>query len=77
MKCRQLRYEWFNKLSKKYEYDFVLTAHHLNDSIETFLSICLEGTGIEGLAGIPIKRDKFIRPLLFATKNSILEYAKK
>ena len=36
MKCRQLRYEWFNKLSKKYEYDFVLTAHHLNDSIETF-----------------------------------------
>ena len=77
MKCRQLRYEWFNKLSKKYEYDFVLTAHHLNDSIETFFINLFRGTGIEGLAGIPIKRDKFIRPLLFATKNSILEYAKK
>ena len=77
MKCRQLRYEWFNKLSKQYEYDFVLTAHHLNDSIETFFINIFRGTGIEGLTGIPIKRDKFIRPLLFATKNSILEYAKK
>ena len=77
MKCRQIRYKWFNELSKKYEYDFILTAHHLNDSIETFFINIFRGTGIEGLTGIPIKRDKFIRPLLFATKNSILEYAKK
>ena len=77
MKCRQLRYKWFNELSKKYGYDFILTAHHLNDSIETFFINIFRGTGIEGLTGIPIKRDKFIRPLLFATKNSILEYAKK
>jgi len=77
MKCRQLRYKWFNELSKKYGYDFILTAHHLNDSIETFFINIFRGTGIEGLTGIPIKRDKFIRPLLFATKDSILEYAKK
>ena len=77
MKCRQLRYKWFNEISKKYGYDFILTAHHLNDSIETFFINIFRGTGIEGLTGIPIKRDKFIRPLLFATKNSILEYAKK
>ena len=77
MKCRQLRYKWFNELSKKYGSDFILTAHHLNDSIETFFINIFRGTGIEGLTGIPIKRDKFIRPLLFATKNSILEYAKK
>ena len=62
---------------QKYGYDFILTAHHLNDSIETFFINLFRGTGIEGLTGIPIKRDKFIRPLLFATKNSILEYAKK
>ena len=77
MKCRQIRYKWFNELSKKYEYDFILTAHHLNDSIETFFINICRGTGIEGLTGIPLKRDKFIRPLLFASKNSILEYAKK
>ena len=77
MKCREIRYKWFNELSKKYEYDFILTAHHLNDSIETFFINIFRGTGIEGLTGIPLKRDKFIRPLLFATKNSILEYAKK
>jgi len=77
MKCRKIRYEWFSELHTKHGYDFILTAHHLNDSIETFFINLFRGTGIEGLTGIPTKRDKLIRPLLFANKNSILEYAKK
>ena len=61
---------------QKYGYDFILTAHHLNDSIETFFINIFRGTGIEGLTGIPIKRDKFIRPLLFATKIRFLNTLK-
>ncbi len=73
--ARNLRYQWFEKLVEKYNYDYILTAHHANDSIETVLLNFAKGTGIRGMKGIPIQRKKFIRPLLFATKQDIVDYA--
>jgi tRNA(Ile)-lysidine synthase len=52
------------------------TAHHANDSVETMLMNVMRGTGIEGLHGIVPKRGKIIRPLIFATKQEIMDYAK-
>jgi tRNA(Ile)-lysidine synthase len=55
--------------------NFLATAHHLNDSIETMLMNFFKGTGISGLHGILPKQGKIIRPLLFATKEEIVQFA--
>ncbi len=77
MAARDLRYEWFNSLMQEHNFTYLATAHHLDDSIETFFINLLRGTGIAGLHGIQVKNDKIVRPLLFATKEEITEYAKK
>lgn len=77
MAARELRYTWFMELAKKHKYDFVLTAHHANDNIETLLINLIRGTGINGLKGIPQKQNLIARPLLFARKEDILAYAEK
>jgi len=73
--ARQLRYNWFYELAENYEYDFVFTAHHLDDSVETFLINLTRGTGIEGLVGIPEINENIIRPLLIFSREEILMYA--
>ena len=55
----------------------LLTAHHANDNIETLLINFFRGTGISGLHGIPAKQGYILRPLLFAKREDILEYAKE
>ena len=35
--ARELRYNWFYELLDKEGFDYLLTAHHLDDSLETFL----------------------------------------
>ncbi|CAN5710603.1 tRNA lysidine(34) synthetase TilS [soil metagenome] len=74
--ARELRYQWFNKLLIEHSINYLLTAHHADDNIETVLMNVFKGTGITGMHGILAKRDKIARPLLFATKKEILEYAK-
>jgi len=75
MAARELRYEWLKRLAKEKNYTFIATAHHLDDSIETFFMNILRGTGIAGLHGVPVKHENIIRPLLFANKKMIREYA--
>jgi tRNA(Ile)-lysidine synthase len=74
--ARQLRYSWFAELLQQNDLDFLLTAHHLDDSIETFLINFTRGTGLEGLTGIPEINDKIVRPLLPFTREEIETYAK-
>jgi tRNA(Ile)-lysidine synthase len=75
--ARKLRYDWFEEIRSRHQYDYIATAHHANDSIETFFINLLRGTGIEGLKGIPVKNENIIRPLLFATQTEIKNYASK
>ncbi|WP_415793213.1 tRNA lysidine(34) synthetase TilS [Flavobacterium saliperosum] len=75
--ARQLRYDWFNEVLEKEGFDYVLTAHHLDDSIETFLINFTRGTGLEGLTGIPQQNGKIIRPLLIFSRKEIENYAKE
>jgi tRNA(Ile)-lysidine synthase len=72
--ARKLRYEWFEELADEHHYDFIATAHHREDQAETLLHRFIRGTGIQGLVGIPEKRGRIIRPLLFASKGEILNY---
>lgn len=74
--ARQLRYDWFNTLEKEHNFDYILTAHHADDSLETFIINLSRGTGLDGLTGIPEKNDKLLRPLLPFTRKEIEHYAK-
>lgn len=75
MVARDLRYEWFASLLQSENRDYVFTAHHLDDAIETFLINFTRGTGIDGLAGIPEFSGKIVRPLLAFTRGNIEAYA--
>ena len=76
MGARELRYKWFRELIDKEKHDFIVTAHHNDDQLETFIINSIRGTGIDGLVGIPDKINKIIRPLLMSSKDQIIEYSK-
>tara|TARA_B100000475_G_scaffold82008_1_gene59089 strand:- start:1403 stop:2332 length:930 start_codon:yes stop_codon:yes gene_type:complete len=76
MGARELRYEWFRELIDKEKHDFIVTAHHIDDQLETFIINSIRGTGIDGLVGIPDKINKIVRPLLMISKDQIIEYSK-
>ena len=73
--ARELRYNWFYELLETEEYDYILTAHHADDNLETFLINLSRGTGLDGLTGIPEQNDNVIRPLLAFSQQEIEEYA--
>jgi tRNA(Ile)-lysidine synthase len=73
--ARNLRYEWFNELKDLYSFDYIVTAHHLDDQIETYLINSMRGTGLNGLLGITEKTNSLLRPFLKILKNEILVYA--
>ncbi len=75
--ARILRYNWFYEQMEEMNASFVLTAHHLDDSLETFIINLSRGTGIDGLVGIPEINDKILRPLLPFSRTEIEEYAIK
>lgn len=75
--ARELRYRWFEKLLNDFQYDYLLTAHHLDDDIETFMINFSRGTGLRGLTGIPMQNQKILRPLLDFSRAEIHEYAVK
>lgn len=75
MAARFLRYKWFSEVLTNFKYDFLLTAHHLDDDLETFFINLSRGTGIRGLTGIPSTNEKIVRPLLPFSREQIEEYA--
>ena len=75
MAARNLRYEWFYDIIKTEKLDYIITAHHLDDSLETFVLNLSRASGIEGLTGIKQLNDVIVRPLLVFSKNEILNYA--
>lgn len=75
--ARKLRYDWFYEQLAEKKFDYLLTAHHLEDSLETFLINLTRGTGLEGLTGIPIQNDKIIRPLLPFSRAEIEDYIRE
>lgn len=77
MAARELRYAWFEETRKKNGYDSIAVAHNLNDNIETLLINLTRGTGIAGLTGMKNSANHIIRPLIFASRESINKYCLK
>jgi len=75
MAARKLRYNWFEKLLSTHKLDYILTAHHADDVLETFLINLTRSTGLDGLMGIPSINGNIVRPLLSVTREEIESYA--
>ena len=72
--ARKIRYAYLEKIRKESGSDYVATAHHADDQAETVLLQLIRGSGLNGLAGIRPKRNRIIRPLLFARSSQIKNY---
>jgi len=77
MAARDLRYHWFKELAEQLKFDYILTAHHADDNLETFLINLSRGTGLDGLTGIPEINDNLVRPMLPFSREMIETYAKE
>ena len=74
MTARDLRYDFFNEIADQYAFDYIATAHHLDDQIETFFINLMRGCGISGLHGIPVRHGRIIRPMMFAYRKEIEQF---
>ena len=75
MAARQLRYEWFETLKNQKGFEYILTAHHADDNLETMLINLSRGTGLDGLTGIPELNGSIVRPLLEFDREDIHDFA--
>ena len=72
--AREKRYEFFDEVLNKIPNSYIATAHNLNDTIETTMINFSRACGLKGLSGVPIKRQRIIRPLLNCQKNEIYAF---
>ena len=77
MAAREQRYAWLEKIRKNISADYIAVAHNYDDNIETFLINIIRGTGIKGMLGINNKNKYVVRPLIFATRDMIVNYVNK
>ncbi|MBR0177555.1 MAG: tRNA lysidine(34) synthetase TilS [Bacteroidales bacterium] len=75
MAARDLRYAWFEELRQQLGYDKIAVAHHADDQAETFFINLLRGAGLRGLKGMLPQNGVIIRPLLWASREQIRQYA--
>lgn len=75
MAARDLRYAWFDELRIQLGFDKIALAHHADDQVETFFINLLRGAGINGLKGMRPQNGVLIRPLLWASREQIKNYA--
>ncbi len=73
--ARKLRYDWFDSMMKTQGFDFLFTAHHQDDLIETFFINLQRGAGLKGLKSIPMRNGYIMRPLLHFPKGALQTYA--
>lgn len=73
--ARSFRYQFLNELLKETASDYILTAHHFDDNIESTLMALAKGEGLTGIQGIQESNGVLLRPLLFATSKMIAAYA--
>lgn len=77
MGARECRYDFFASVAQEHKFDHIALGHNANDQGETILSHIIRGSGVRGLSGISPSRDIYIRPLLFATRKEINNYAQQ
>ena len=77
MACRTLRYRWFADRAEALGLDAVAIGHHADDDAETLILNLMRGTGLRGLAGMPRRRQGFVRPMMGLTRADVLRFLQK
>jgi tRNA(Ile)-lysidine synthase len=73
--ARQERYLFLHSVLQSSGFDYIATGHTADDQAETLLFRMLRGAGIKGMRGIlPVREDGVVRPLLFITKNELIDW---
>ena len=72
---RKARYDFLENLLVELNYDYLLTAHHNNDRIETAIFNTIRGADRDGMTSLRPRRGNIVRPLLSTTKAEIITYA--
>ena len=74
-KAREIRYNYLHKLKDDNKFDYILTAHHFDDNIETVFLNLRRGKKNNSFLGIREKHNQLLRPLINFTKDEIKKYA--
>ena len=74
MAAREQRYSWFTECLDEGFGDVTAVAHNADDNAETLLINLTRGSGLKGLAGIPVRNGRTVRPLLHVTRGEIIDY---
>ena len=72
---RKMRYNKLEEIRKRIKADFILTAHHADDQVETILMKIMNSSGLDGLQGLRKLRQNIIRPMYNISKSEISDYA--
>jgi tRNA(Ile)-lysidine synthase len=77
--ARDCRYEFLSRTAESLDARFVAVGHTADDQAETILHRILRGTGLKGLAGMPVRRAlspscELVRPLLAVPRSDVLAY---
>ena len=76
--ARNIRYNFFEMLINKYEANYLMTAHHGDDLVETILMRIVRGSNLNGYSGfkecVDMGSYKIVRPLINFTKDELLKY---
>lgn len=79
--ARNIRYNFFDSLVHKYQANYLMTAHHGDDLVETVLMRIVRGSSLSGYSGFKMIVDmgdyKIVRPLINYTKSELEEYDRK
>jgi len=75
--AREVRYQFYEQALSQTGFKKVALGHQKNDQAETILANFLRGAGMRGLSGMSVQRGPFIRPLLWASRKEILQYARE
>ena len=76
--ARNIRYNFFEEVVEKYGANYLMTAHHGDDLIETILMRITRGSNLNGYSGFKkiVHMDGYdiVRPLLYYTKSELEKY---
>ncbi len=76
--ARNIRYNFFENVVYKYGANYLMTAHHGDDLVETIMMRIVRGSNLKGYSGFKMIVDmtdyKIVRPLIYYTKKELEEY---
>ncbi len=79
--ARNIRYRFFDTIVHKYDANYLMTAHHGDDLMETILMRIVRGSNLNGYSGFKqyVNMDDYViaRPLITFTKQQLEDYDKE